>query len=83
MVVKPRKGLCELADLPFTQVPQKVELWGIPGSCWADCMCRAELAYMVMCGQTTFLCRLRAGFVTLGAALRVGIGTCLCTSTWL
>ena len=91
MGVKPRKGLSELADLPFTQAPQKVKLWGFSGSCWADYTCRAKLAYMVMYRQTIFPCKVcgqlagggRAAWLALGAALGVSIGTWLGTSTWL
>lgn len=51
---EPQKGLSELADLPLPRVPQKVTLWGFPGSCWADAMCRVKLACVVMYRQKSF-----------------------------
>lgn len=101
--MKPPKGLSELAELPFTEAPQKVKLWGFPGSCWADSTCRAKLTYMVIYGQTIFPCKACgqpvsgictqrphrwqgrgcAAWLAPGAALRVGVGTWLGTSTWL
>lgn len=39
------------------QEPQRVKLWGFPGSCWAGSTHGTELIYIAMYRQTTFLCK--------------------------